>query len=276
MENKKFKISVKDVSRIFFSPSGERIEALKGVNLEVEDAFSSAGRDIGEFRVLLGPSGCGKSTLLRMIAGLDKPSSGQVLVNGEVVTHPGKDRGMVFQKYTSFPWLTVADNIAYGMKINGVPEAQRKETVDRLLKSVGLSEFANVYPETLSGGMQQRVAIARTLALRPSVILMDEPFGALDAQTRSDMQQLLLQIWDETACTILFVTHDVEEAVYLADRIFIMSSHPGTIVEDVEVPFDRPRDLGLKEKNEFHELQHYVLGRLKSAPGIGGHVRVSI
>jgi ABC-type nitrate/sulfonate/bicarbonate transport system ATPase subunit len=276
VENKKSKISVKDVSRIFFSPSGERIEALKGVNLEVEDAFSSAGRDIGEFRVLLGPSGCGKSTLLRMIAGLDKPSSGQVLVNGEVVTHPGKDRGMVFQKYTSFPWLTVADNIAYGMKINGVPEAQRKETVDRLLKSVGLSEFANVYPETLSGGMQQRVAIARTLALRPSVILMDEPFGALDAQTRSDMQQLLLQIWDETACTILFVTHDVEEAVYLADRIFIMSSHPGTIVEDVAVPFDRPRDLGLKEKSEFHELQHYVLGRLKSAPGIGGHVRVSI
>lgn len=276
MENKRSKISVKDVSRIFFSPSGERIEALKGVNLEVEDAFSSAGRDLGEFRVLLGPSGCGKSTLLRMIAGLDKPTSGQVLVNGEVVTHPGKDRGMVFQKYTSFPWLTVADNIAYGMKINGVPEAQRKETVDRLLQSVGLTEFANVYPETLSGGMQQRVAIARTLALRPSVILMDEPFGALDAQTRSDMQQLLLQIWDETACTILFVTHDVEEAVYLADRIFIMSSHPGTIVEDVEVPFDRPRDLGLKEKNEFHELQHYVLGRLKSAPGIGGHVRVSI
>ena len=276
MENKKSKISVKDVSRIFFSPSGERIEALKAVNLEVEDAFSAAGRDIGEFRVLLGPSGCGKSTLLRMIAGLDKPTSGQVFVNGEIVTHPGRDRGMVFQKYTSFPWLTVADNIAYGMKINGVPEAQRKETVDRLLQSVGLSEFANVYPETLSGGMQQRVAIARTLALRPSVILMDEPFGALDAQTRSDMQQLLLQIWDETACTILFVTHDVEEAVYLADRIFIMSSHPGTIVEDVEVPFDRPRDLGLKEKNEFHELQHYVLGRLKSAPGIGGHVRVSI
>ena len=276
MENKRSKISVKDVSRIFFSPSGERIEALKGVNLEVEDAFSAAGRDIGEFRVLLGPSGCGKSTLLRMIAGLDKPTSGQVLVNGELITHPGKDRGMVFQKYTSFPWLTVADNIAYGMKINGVPEAQRKETVDRLLQSVGLSEFANVYPETLSGGMQQRVAIARTLALRPSVILMDEPFGALDAQTRSDMQQLLLQIWDETACTILFVTHDVEEAVYLADRIFIMSSHPGTIVEDVEVPFDRPRDLGLKEKSEFHELQHYVLGRLKSAPGIGGHVRVSI
>jgi NitT/TauT family transport system ATP-binding protein len=276
METKNSKITIKDVSRIFFSPSGERIEALKDVNLEVEDAFSAAGRDIGEFRVLLGPSGCGKSTLLRMIAGLDKPTSGQVLVNGQPVTAPGKDRGMVFQKYTSFPWLTVAENVAYGMKINGVPEAQHKETVERLLKSVGLTEFADVYPETLSGGMQQRVAIARTLALRPSVILMDEPFGALDAQTRSDMQQLLLQIWDETACTILFVTHDVEEAVYLADRIFIMSSHPGTIVEDVHVPFDRPRELGLKEKSEFHELQHYVLGRLKSAPGIGGHVRVSI
>src|SRR6476620_6773115 len=276
METKNSKITIKDVSRIFFSPSGERIEALKDVNLEVEDAFSAAGRDIGEFRVLLGPSGCGKSTLLRMIAALDKPTSGQVLVNGQPGTAPGKDRGMVFQKYTSLPWLTVAENVAYGMTIHGVPEAQRTETVERLLKSVGLTEFADVYPETLSGGMQQRVAIARTLALRPSVILMDEPFGALDAQTRSDMQQLFLQIWDETACTILFVTHDVEEAVYLADRIFIMSSHPGTIVEDVHVPFDRPRALELKEKSEFHELQHYVLGRLKSAPGIGGNIRVSV
>jgi ABC-type nitrate/sulfonate/bicarbonate transport system ATPase subunit len=183
---------------------------------------------------------------------------------------------MVFQKYTSFPWLTVANNVGYGLKINGVAEAERKETVTKLLKAVGLTEFADVYPETLSGGMQQRVAIARTLALRPSVILMDEPFGALDAQTRSEMQQLLLQIWDETACTILFVTHDVEEAIYLADRIFIMSSHPGTIVEDVQVPFDRPRDLALKEKSEFHDLQHYVLGSLKRAPGIGGHVRVSV
>src|SRR5215469_6402709 len=275
METKKAKIAIKDVSRVFFSPTGERIDALKDVSLEVEDAFSAAGRDIGEFRVLLGPSGCGKSTLLRMIAGLDKPTSGQVMVNGEIVTHPGKDRGMVFQKYTSFPLLTVADNIAYGMKINGVPEAQRKETVDRLLKSVGLTEFANVYPETLSGGMQQRVAIARTLALRPSVILMDEPFGALDAQTRSDMQQLLLQIWDETACTILFVTHDVEEAIYLADRIFIMSSHPGTIVEDVPVPFGRPRDPSVKQRAEFHELQQHVLASLRRGPS-RGEVRVSV
>ncbi|HEY6967939.1 MAG TPA: ABC transporter ATP-binding protein [Candidatus Angelobacter sp.] len=276
MEIKKYKIAIHHVNRTFMSPQGERIEALKDINLEVEDAFSPAGRDIGEFRVLLGPSGCGKSTLLRMIAGLDQPDSGEILVHDQPVQGPSKDRGMVFQKYTSFPWLTVEDNVAYGLKINGVPEAERKETVERLLKAVGLTEFAGVYPETLSGGMQQRVAIARTLALRPSVILMDEPFGALDAQTRSEMQQLLLQIWDETACTILFVTHDVEEAVYLADRIFIMSSHPGTIVEDVQVPFDRPRDLGLKEKSEFHDLQHYVLGSLKRAPGIGGHVRVSV
>ncbi|HLJ90068.1 MAG TPA: ABC transporter ATP-binding protein [Candidatus Angelobacter sp.] len=276
MEANKAKIAIRSVSRSFVSPQGKKIEALKDVSLEIEDAFSPAGRDIGEFRVLLGPSGCGKSTLLRMVAGLDKPDAGEIFVSGRQVHGPGKDRGMVFQKYTSFPWLTVADNIGYGLKINGVPEGERKETVARLLQAVGLSEFAKVYPETLSGGMQQRVAIARTLALRPSVILMDEPFGALDAQTRSEMQQLLLKIWDETACTILFVTHDVEEAIFLADRIFVMSSHPGTIVEDVQVPFDRPRQLALKETKEFHDLQHYVLGSLRRAPGAGGNVRVSV
>src|SRR5207253_2283543 len=218
----------------------------------------------------LGPSGCGKSTLLRLIAGLDQPDSGEVLVNDQPVYKPGKDRGMVFQKYTSFPWLTVADNIAYGLKINGVAAEKRRDTVAQLVQAVGLAGFEQSYPETLSGGMQQRVAIARTLALRPSVILMDEPFGALDAQTRSEMQQLLLRVWDETASTILFVTHDVEEAIYLADRVFIMSAHPGTIVEDVQVPFDRPRDLNLKQRNEFHELQNYVLGSLLPLMLAGG------
>src|SRR5215472_13351315 len=276
MEHRKSKITVRSVNRSFPASNGERVSALENINFEIEDAFSPAGRDIGEFRVLLGPSGCGKSTLLRLIAGLDRADSGEVLVNEQPVHGPGKDRGMVFQKYTSFPWLTVAGNIAYGLKINGVPEEKRSETVAQLIQAIGLSGFENAYPETLSGGMQQRVAIARTLALRPSVILMDEPFGALDAQTRSEMQQLLLGIWEETACTILFVTHDVEEAVYLADRIFIMSSHPGTIVEDVQVPFDRPRSLSLKQRNEFHDLQHYMLGNPKSAPGAGGHVRVSI
>src|ERR1700681_3302991 len=274
MENKT-KISVRKVNRSFLSPQGETIQALRDINLEVEDAYAPDGRDIGEFRVLLGPSGCGKSTVLRIIAGLDQPDSGEVLVNGKPVIGPGRDRGMVFQKYTSFPWLTVAGNIDYGMKINGVPEAERRKTVDRLVDAVGLGGFANSYPETLSGGMQQRVAIARTLAVRPQVILMDEPFGALDAQTRTEMQQLLLRVWDETASTILFVTHDVDEAVYLADRIFVMSAHPGTIIEDVQVSFDRPRDLGLKERNEFHELANYVLGRLRKAPG-SGQVRVSV
>jgi NitT/TauT family transport system ATP-binding protein len=275
MEPKKLKIAVHKVGRSFVSADGGRVDALENINFEIEDAYSREGRDIGEFRVLLGPSGCGKSTLLRLIAGLDQADTGEVLVNGQPVYGPGKDRGMVFQKYTSFPWLTVADNIAYGMKINGVPEAKRKETVAQLVGDIGLSGFENAYPETLSGGMQQRVAIARTLALRPAVILMDEPFGALDAQTRSEMQQLLLKVWDETASTILFVTHDVEEAVYLADRIFVMSAHPGTIIEDVQVPFERPRDLSLKERNEFHELANYVLGRLRRAPG-SGQVRVSV
>jgi ABC-type nitrate/sulfonate/bicarbonate transport system ATPase subunit len=271
----RLKISLHDVSRTFLSPQGEKIEALRNINLEVEDAYTAEGRDVGELRVLLGPSGCGKSTVLRLIAGLDRPDKGQVLVNDAPVTGPGRDRGMVFQKYTSFPWLTVADNIAYGLKINGVPPAERKKTVKHLVEAVGLSGFEQVYPDTLSGGMQQRVAIARTLAVRPQVMLMDEPFGALDAQTRSDMQELLLRIWDETACTVLFVTHDVEEAIYLADRIFIMSAHPGTIVEDVPVPFGRPRDPAVKQRKEFHELQAYLLSSLRRAPG-RGQVRVSI
>jgi NitT/TauT family transport system ATP-binding protein len=275
MEPKKAKITVRNVSRTFISADGGKVAALQNINFEIADAYSREGRDVGEFRVLLGPSGCGKSTLLRLIAGLDHADDGEVLVNDQPVHGPGKDRGMVFQKYTSFPWLTVAGNIAYGMEINGIPEAKRKETVAQLVQEVGLGGFENAYPETLSGGMQQRVAIARTLALRPAVILMDEPFGALDAQTRSEMQQLLLKVWDETASTIVFVTHDVEEAVYLADRIFVMSAHPGTIIEDVQVPFERPRELGLKERNEFHELQNYVLGRLRRAPG-NGQVRVSV
>jgi NitT/TauT family transport system ATP-binding protein len=275
MEPKRAKITVRSVSRTFISADGGKVDALENINFEIADAYSREGRDVGEFRVLLGPSGCGKSTLLRLIAGLDHANAGEVLVNDQPVDGPGKDRGMVFQKYTSFPWLTVAGNIAYGMKINGVPEKQRKEKVAQLVEDVGLSGFENAYPETLSGGMQQRVAIARTLALRPAVILMDEPFGALDAQTRSEMQQLLLKVWDESASTIVFVTHDVEEAVYLADRIFVMSAHPGTIIEDVQVPFERPRELGLKERNEFHELQNYVLGKLRRAPG-NGQVRVSV
>jgi len=182
---------------------------------------------------------------------------------------------MVFQKYTSFPWLTVADNIGYGLNLNATPAAEQQKVVAQLIQAVGLSGFEKAYPDSLSGGMQQRVAIARTLAVRPEVILMDEPFGALDAQTRSEIQQLLLRIWEETASTILFVTHDVEEAIYLADRLFIVSPRPGTIMEDIPVPFGRPRDPAVKQTKEFQELVHYILGSLRRAPG-PGQVRVSI
>ncbi len=275
MPTAKNKIILRNVSRSFVSPAGEPIQAVRDINFEVEDLYSDDGKDVGEFRVLLGPSGCGKSTILRMIAGLDHPDTGEIVVNGKPVTKPGRERGMVFQKYTSFPWLTVAQNVEYGMKINGIPQAEREKTVARLIQDVGLGGFEKSYPDTLSGGMQQRVAIARTLALRPEVILMDEPFGALDAQTRGDMQELLLRIWGESASTILFVTHDVDEAIYLADRIYVLCARPGTIIEDVPVPLGRPRDPSMKQRSEFHDLQQHVLSCLRRAPG-QGQVRVSV
>jgi NitT/TauT family transport system ATP-binding protein len=271
----KLKISLRNVSRSFVNPQGEKIQAIRDIHFEVEDAYSPEGRDIGELRVLLGPSGCGKSTILRMIAGLDRPDTGDIEVAGKAVTGPGPDRGMVFQKYTSFPWLTVAGNIEYGLRLKGTPPGERAEIVKHLVEAVGLAGFESSYPDTLSGGMQQRLAIARTLAVRPKVILMDEPFGALDAQTRTGMQQLLLRIWDETASTVLFVTHDVEEGIYLGDRLFILSSRPGTIVEDLPVPFARPRDPAIKQSREFQELVQHVLATLRRAPG-SGQVRVSV
>lgn len=274
MQNKT-KISLRNVGRTFVSPRGEKVEALRDVNLEVEDDFSADGQDVGEFRVLLGPSGCGKSTILRLIAGLDFPDTGTVEVDGRRVTGPGRDRGMVFQKYTSFAWLTVARNIEYGLEIQGVAENERKAIVEHLIDAVGLRGFENAYPRTLSGGMQQRVAIARSLAVRPRVLLMDEPFGALDAQTRNDMQTLLLKIWQETAATVLFVTHDVAEGVYLADRLYVVSPRPGTIAEEIPIPFGRPRGQELKETREFQEIESHVLARLRRLGG-NGQVRVSI
>ena len=271
----KIKVSLRKVGRTFVTPRGERVEAVRDFDLEVEDAFSGEGQDIGELRVLLGPSGCGKSTILRMIAGLDFPDSGEVVVDGKPVTGPGRDRGMVFQKYTSFPWLTVEENVAYGLRLMHAPEEERKATVAHLLKAVGLAGFEKAYPETLSGGMQQRVAIARTLAVRPQVVLMDEPFGALDAQIRSEMQHLLLTVWTESRSTILFVTHDVEEAVYLADRVIVVSPRPGTVVEEIPVPFPRPREPEVKQSKGFRDLSDYVLACLRRAPG-SGQVRVSV
>jgi NitT/TauT family transport system ATP-binding protein len=270
------KISVRNVGRIFTDSEGRQVEALRGVNLEITDEVDPLGKDVGEFRVLLGPSGCGKSTILRMIAGLDFPTTGEVYVNGKRVEGPGPDRGMVFQKYTSFAWLTVAENIEYGLKLKGVGERERAETVAHLVQATGLAGFENAFPHTLSGGMQQRVAIARSVAVRPSVLLMDEPFGALDAQTRSGMQDLLMKIWTETAATILFVTHDVGEAVYLADRMYVVSSRPGSIVDEIAVPFARPRTEALKGEARFQELENRALESLRHAAGGGGQVRVTL
>jgi ABC-type nitrate/sulfonate/bicarbonate transport system ATPase subunit len=271
----KVKVSLRGVGRTFMTPRGERVEAVRDFNLEVEDAFSGEGQDVGELRVLLGPSGCGKSTILRMIAGLDFPDAGEVMVDGRRVTGPGRDRGMVFQKYTSFPWLTIEENVAYGLRLMNAPEAERRSTVARLIQAVGLGGFEKAYPEALSGGMQQRVAIARTLAVRPQVVLMDEPFGALDAQIRSEMQLLLLTVWTDSRSTILFVTHDVEEAVYLADRVVVVSARPGTVVEEIPVPFPRPREPELKQNKGFRDLADYVLACLRRSPG-AGQVRVSV
>jgi NitT/TauT family transport system ATP-binding protein len=274
METKN-KISLRNVSRVFTSATGESIQALQDVNLEIADLFSSDGKDLGEFQVFLGPSGCGKSTILRMVAGLDFPTTGEVLVNGEQVTGPGPERGMVFQKYTSFAWLTVAGNVEYGLRIKGTPEAERREIVNHLIDAVGLRGFENAYPHTLSGGMQQRLAIARSLAVRPQVLLMDEPFGALDAQTRNDMQSLLLRIWEETAATVMFVTHDVAEAVFLADRLYVVSPRPGRILDEIPVPFGRPRSQELKQSQLFQDIENRALDLLRHTPG-AGHVRVSV
>lgn len=214
-----------------FSSSQQEIVALENINFDVHRR---------EFLCVLGPSGCGKSTLVRILAGLELPTEGEVLLDGNRVINPGCERGMVFQGYTLFPWLTVKGNVMFGLKMTGrsaEAEAEARQWIDM----VGLGKFENSYPHELSGGMKQRVAIARALANQPRVLLMDEPFGALDAQTRAQMQSYLLQIWRNVDVTIVFITHDLEEAIYLADRILVLKSHPGRIDELIEVPVQRPR-----------------------------------
>ena len=196
----------------------------------------------GQFLCLLGPSGCGKSTLLNAMAGFSPLTSGTITVGGRPVVEPGPDRGMVFQEYALFPGMSVEDNVRFGLDIKGVPRAQANETVYRITATLGLSDFRTRYPKDLSGGMRQRVAIARILALDPPVMLMDEPFGALDALTRRTLQDELLRIWADSRKTIVFVTHSIEEAIYLADRILVMTYRPGRIKRDVTVPIPRPRD----------------------------------
>jgi ABC-type nitrate/sulfonate/bicarbonate transport system ATPase subunit len=234
------------VSRTFGGGSGPSV-ALDGVSMEVAD---------GELVCLLGSSGCGKSTLLNIVAGLDEATSGEVRVDGALVVGPGADRGVVFQGYSLFPWRTVAENVAFGLEVAGMPKARRRERVDELLGIMHLREHAGRLPRELSGGMRQRVAIARALAPEPDVLLLDEPFAALDAQTRRSMQDFLLSVWRRTGCTIVMVTHDVEEAIYLAQRILVMSSRPGRIAEEVVVPFGEraahvlrdPRFLDLRDE----------------------------
>ena len=208
-----------------------------------------------DFITILGPSGCGKSTLLRIVAGLDRPSAGRVLLDGRPVTRPGPDRGMVFQSYTLFRWLTVTDNIAFGLREKGVPAAQRREIIAAYVEKVGLRGFENHYPKQLSGGMQQRTAIARALANDPEILLLDEPFGALDNQTRGLMQELLLGIWERERKTVLFVTHDIEEAIFLASRVVVMTARPGRIKADLSVDLPHPRHYTMKTSPEFSQLK---------------------
>jgi NitT/TauT family transport system ATP-binding protein len=219
-----------------FSTKRGMLRVLDGVDLHV---------DSGEMVCLVGASGCGKSTLLNIAAGLVPATSGAILLDGHPVQGPGADRGLVFQRYTLYPWRTVAENVAFGLELKHLPRAEIRATVDRYLGIMGLTKFADALPRQLSGGMEQRTAIARALATEPEVLLLDEPFGALDAQTRGVMREFLLDVWGSTGTTILMVTHDVEEAVFLSQRIYVMSSHPGRVAAELAIPFppERPREL---------------------------------
>lgn len=248
------KLRVSNLSVTYIDRKGNRTEAVRDVSFDVLDK-----PDAGEIIVFLGPSGCGKSTILKAVAGLLPPSDGEILVDGKPVTDVGRDRGMVFQAYTSFGWLTVRENVEYGLKLQGVAKSERRKVSDSILKSVGLAEFADRYPKALSGGMKQRVAIARTLVNNPRVVLMDEPFGALDPQTRWGMQSLLLDISRTENNTIIFVTHDVSEAVYLADTIYVLSHRPARILHRVDVPAFPVRDIALKSAPEFRAVEKKLL-----------------
>ena len=220
--------------------------ALQPVSLDVAD---------NDFITILGPSGCGKSTLLRIVAGLDAPTAGKVLLDGAPVTGPGRDRGMVFQSYTLFPWLTVEENIRFGLREQAMPIARQREIASHYVERVGLAGFERHYPKMLSGGMQQRTAIARALANDPKILLLDEPFGALDHQTRGLMQELLLAIWEAERKTVLFVTHDIDEAIFMANRVAVFSARPGRIKTEVAVDFPHPRHYTIKTSPEFMAIK---------------------
>ena len=236
---------------LIYGQDGEKpVTALDAISFDV---------GAGEFAVLVGPSGCGKSSLLYLAAGLAEPTSGEILLEGAPIDGPSAERGMVFQSYTLFPWLTVRRNVEFGLRRRKLPPAERDLRVERFLTEVGLTQFANHYPKQLSGGMMQRVAIARALANDPKILLMDEPFGALDSQTRSTMQKLLLRVWEHTHKTVLFVTHDIDEAILLGDRVYVMSPRPGSIRECITVSIPRPRTMSIVMDPDFIAIKRQVL-----------------
>ena len=238
---------IRNLTRIFARDDGSTLTAIEEVDLTISQE---------EFVCVLGPSGCGKTTLLRMVAGLDFATSGDILLDGEPIRGPNSKVGIVFQEYSLFPWRNVIDNVAFGLEMMGVGREERYQRADKYLELVGLSQFSRSYPSELSGGMRQRVAVARALALDPVVLLMDEPFGALDAQTRNLLQKELLEIWEKTRKTIMFVTHSVDEAVFLADRLIVLTTRPGRVCEVIPIDLDRPRD---RTSVEFAQLRRKVL-----------------
>jgi len=246
------KVKIDNVKKIFNGRNGE-MTALNGVSLDIKE---------NEFVCVVGPSGCGKSTLLNIIAGLGEPTSGKVYVDGKAVVGPGTERGVVFQQYALFPWLTVRKNVEFGLKLKGVSNEEMRKTADKYLKMVDLEDFADSYPKELSGGMKQRVAIARAYAVNPEVLLMDEPFGALDAQTRTQLQSELLETWQKERKTCFFITHDVDEAIILAQRVIIMSARPGRVKEIVDINIPYPRTQETKMSKEFLDLKNYIWGQV--------------
>jgi ABC-type nitrate/sulfonate/bicarbonate transport system ATPase subunit len=244
------KLQIDGVTLRFTPRKGKPVTALDRISLDVQD---------NEFSVIVGPSGCGKSSLLRVVAGLVAPTDGGVRLAGTPITAPGKDRGMVFQSYTLFPWLTVQKNVEFGLKIAGLPASDRARTARSFIARVGLEGFEDAYPKQLSGGMMQRVALARALANDPELLLMDEPFGALDSQTRSLMQELLLKIWEQSKKTVLFITHDIDEAILLGDHVYVMTARPGSIKERIEIDIPRPRTVEATTSPPFIALKRRIM-----------------
>jgi len=244
-------LSIKNLNKTYHTEEGDEVVALSDINLDVADK---------EFVCFIGPSGCGKTTLLRITAGLEKPDTGTLTVNNEPITGPGPDRGMVFQEYSLFPWRTVLKNITFSLELKKIPKSEREKIARDFLEVVGLSKFADSYPHELSGGMKQRVAIARALVNDPKVLLMDEPFGAVDAQTRNRLQHELLNIWEKKKKTVVFITHSVDEAVFLADKVVVFTARPGRIKEVINVDLPRPRERTSFEANAIREHLLATLG----------------